>query len=51
MAVIVGHQEYLADPSRGVPAEEILGRIKTRRRTLAAAASLHASSLPNAETR
>ena len=29
--VIAGHQEYLADPSQGVPAEEILDRIKARR--------------------
>jgi antitoxin ParD1/3/4 len=29
--VIVGHQEYAADPSQGVPAEEILDRIKARR--------------------
>jgi antitoxin ParD1/3/4 len=29
--VIAGHQEYLADPSRGVPAEDILARIKARR--------------------
>jgi len=26
-----GHAEYLADPSKGVPATEILGRIKVRR--------------------
>lgn len=26
--VVAGHQEYLADPSKGVPADEILGRIK-----------------------
>jgi putative addiction module CopG family antidote len=26
-----GHQEYLADPSRGVPAEAVLDRIKARR--------------------
>jgi antitoxin ParD1/3/4 len=44
--VIAGHQEYLADPSRGVPADEILDRIKARRSALAAAGSLHASSLP-----
>ena len=29
--VILGHQEYLADPSRGVPAEDILARIKACR--------------------
>jgi putative addiction module CopG family antidote len=29
--VLAGHQEYLADPSKGVPAEEVLGRIKNRR--------------------
>jgi putative addiction module CopG family antidote len=29
--VIAGHQEYLADPSKGVPAEAILDRIKARR--------------------
>ena len=29
--VIAGHREYLADPSKGVPAEAILGRIKARR--------------------
>ena len=29
--VVAGHREYLADPSKGVPAEAILGRIKTRR--------------------
>ena len=29
--VIAGHQEYLADPSQGVPAEEILDRIKAHR--------------------
>jgi putative addiction module CopG family antidote len=29
--VVTGHQEYLADPSKGVPAEAILDRIKTRR--------------------
>jgi antitoxin ParD1/3/4 len=35
--VTAGHQEYLADPSKGVPAEEILDRIKARRLALAAA--------------
>jgi hypothetical protein len=44
--VIAGHQEYLADPSQGVRAEEILDRIKARRASLAAAGNLHASSLP-----
>ncbi|MGA9825983.1 MAG: type II toxin-antitoxin system ParD family antitoxin [Methylocystis sp.] len=29
--VVAGHREYLADPSKGVPAEAILGRIKARR--------------------
>jgi antitoxin ParD1/3/4 len=29
--VILGHAEYLADPSKGVPAQQILGRIKARR--------------------
>ena len=29
--VIAGHQEYLADPTRGVPAEDIVARIKARR--------------------
>jgi antitoxin ParD1/3/4 len=29
--VIAGHQEYLADPSKGIPAEDILARIKARR--------------------
>jgi putative addiction module CopG family antidote len=29
--VVAGHAEYLADPSKGVPADEILGRIKARR--------------------
>ena len=28
--VIAGHQEYLADPSQGVPAEDVLDRIKAR---------------------
>ena len=31
--VIAGHAEYVANPSRAVPAEEILGRIKARRKT------------------
>jgi putative addiction module CopG family antidote len=29
--VVAGHQEYLADPSKGAPAEAILDRIKARR--------------------
>jgi putative addiction module CopG family antidote len=29
--VTAGHQEYLADPSKGVPADTVLGRIKARR--------------------
>ena len=29
--VMAGHEEYLADPSKGVPAGEVLGRIKARR--------------------
>jgi hypothetical protein len=29
--VTAGHGEYLADPSKGIPATEILGRIKARR--------------------
>jgi putative addiction module CopG family antidote len=29
--VVAGHQEYLADPSKGIPAEAILDRIKARR--------------------
>ncbi len=29
--VIAGHKEYEADPSKGVPAEAILDRIKARR--------------------
>ena len=29
--VIAGHREYVADPSKGVPAEAILDRIKARR--------------------
>jgi antitoxin ParD1/3/4 len=29
--VIAGHQEYLADPSQAIPAEDILARIKARR--------------------
>jgi len=29
--VLAGHQEYLDDPSRGIPAESLLERIKARR--------------------
>lgn len=29
--VVAGHKEYVADPSKGVSAEKILGRIKNRR--------------------
>ncbi|WP_050808228.1 hypothetical protein [Asticcacaulis biprosthecium] len=29
--VVTGHAEYLANPSEGVPAEQILVRIKVRR--------------------
>ena len=29
--IIPGHQEYLADPSKGVPADQLIGRLKTRR--------------------
>jgi antitoxin ParD1/3/4 len=29
--VVPGHREYLADPTKAVPAEEILSRIKARR--------------------
>jgi antitoxin ParD1/3/4 len=29
--VVAGHQEYLGDPSKAVPAEEVLQRITTRR--------------------
>jgi antitoxin ParD1/3/4 len=29
--VIPGHREYLADPSKGVPADAVLQRIKSRR--------------------
>jgi antitoxin ParD1/3/4 len=29
--VLAGHDEYMADPSKGVPAEDILDRIKARR--------------------
>lgn len=29
--VVAGHAEYMADPSKGVPAEQILTRIRARR--------------------
>ena len=29
--VVAGHAEYMADPSKGVPADQVLGRIKARR--------------------
>lgn len=29
--VVAGHKEYLADLSKGVPADAVLGRIKARR--------------------
>lgn len=29
--VLAGHAEYMADPDKGIPAEEILDRIKARR--------------------
>jgi antitoxin ParD1/3/4 len=29
--VMAGHQEYVANPSKGVPAEAVLDRIKARR--------------------
>jgi antitoxin ParD1/3/4 len=29
--VVAGHKEYLADPSKGVAPEAILGRVKARR--------------------
>jgi antitoxin ParD1/3/4 len=29
--VVPGHQEYLADPAQGVPADAVLPRIKSRR--------------------
>jgi putative addiction module CopG family antidote len=29
--VVAGHQEYLADPSKGVPADAVLSRIRARR--------------------
>jgi antitoxin ParD1/3/4 len=29
--VVAGHQEYSADPSKGVPAEKVVDRIRARR--------------------
>lgn len=29
--IVAGHQEYLADPSQGVPADAVLSRVKARR--------------------
>jgi len=29
--VVAGHAEYLADPSKGVPADDIMPRLKARR--------------------
>ena len=29
--VVAGHMEYLADPDRAVPADQVLARIKARR--------------------
>lgn len=29
--VLAGHREYMTDPSKGIPATEILGRVKARR--------------------
>ena len=31
--VVPGHAEYLADPSRGIPADAVLDRIKASRRS------------------
>jgi antitoxin ParD1/3/4 len=31
--VIAGHQEYKADPSKGIPADALLARIKANRAT------------------
>lgn len=31
--VVAGHREYLSDPSKAVPADEILERIRRSRRT------------------
>jgi putative addiction module CopG family antidote len=30
--VVPGHQEYLADPSKAVPADQIMERLKARRK-------------------
>ena len=35
--VVPGHQEYLADPSKGVPADQIMTRLKARRKAGAGA--------------
>ena len=32
--VVAGHQEYLADPSKAIPADEILERIRRRKRSV-----------------
>jgi antitoxin ParD1/3/4 len=32
--VLAGHREYLADPSKGVPADAVIERIKARRARL-----------------
>ena len=29
--VVAGHAEYMADPSKGIPADEVLDRIKAHR--------------------
>jgi antitoxin ParD1/3/4 len=29
--VLAGHDEYLADPSKAVPVDDVLGRIKRRK--------------------
>jgi antitoxin ParD1/3/4 len=29
--IAAGHREYLADPSAGIPADKVLGRIRARR--------------------
>ncbi|ESQ79822.1 type II toxin-antitoxin system ParD family antitoxin [Asticcacaulis sp. YBE204] len=34
--VVPGHREYMADPSKGVPADQIMKRLKARRGTDAA---------------
>jgi Arc/MetJ-type ribon-helix-helix transcriptional regulator len=31
--VVAGHQEYLSDPSKVIPADEILERIRRRKRS------------------